>query len=77
MSEKDGGPALTEWYPAHIKPVREGVYEIKAGPPPWFRYWNGSSWHWGGDTPLEALGNKMIFKFNDNAQWRGLAERAK
>lgn len=41
---------LTPWFPNSIKPVHEGVYEIRD---PWprqgieetaFRYWNGRTW---------------------------------
>ena len=75
MSEKDGGPKLTPWYPALINPVRKGVYDVSIATP-WYRYWDGANWHWGASTPDEAFRNKR-HPVIDRAQWRGLTERAK
>lgn len=81
MSEKDGGPALTDWYPAHVKPVRDGVYErdvsgISAGN---FSYWANGLWHgwsiW--EDAAEANYLKGYVSSLQNRPWRGLAERAK
>ena len=53
---------MTPWFPAHIKPVREGVYEIQ-----WwyvdcwdygFSYWNGEQWTNSTETPEKALLHK-------------------
>lgn len=59
----------TEWYPAHVKPVRKGWYEIDLGFKKFgdFAYWTGKSWSWG--TGASRL-------FNQNRQWRGLTEPA-
>lgn len=37
---------MTEWYPAHIKPVRVGVYEIGPGPRRLYSYFDGQNWGW-------------------------------
>jgi hypothetical protein len=62
---------MTEWFPKKIKPVREGIYNIKtAGKNSWERQarWTGSRWimSWGEDVPeTEELKIK---------EWQGLAK---
>lgn len=58
---------LTEWYPAHIKPMRVGIYETKH----WlygqgFRLWNGEYWK---SPSSSAICN---FSFQRCAKWRGV-----
>jgi hypothetical protein len=71
---------LTPWFPADVKPVRAGVYEVNAEfhDPPWYRYWNGEFWHAGGHTPEYAAQQPRI-SLEDIllAPWRGLAEEPK
>ena len=40
---------MTKWFPPHIKPVREGVYEVKFSNVPlgkrlMYARWNGKEW---------------------------------
>lgn len=56
----------TPWYPAHIKPVRVGMYEIKFGGFVFSGYyWNGEKWMVGENSAF-ALWNQTQLK------WRGL-----
>ena len=76
MSEKDGGPALTEWYPADVKPVRKGVYEVQAKIAPiWYRRRDGHDWFNGKNNPIKAANSYNTTNVRD--PWRGLKERAK
>lgn len=39
----------TPWFPANVKPVRAGVYEVRKKPPwswyrYWIRWWDGEFW---------------------------------
>lgn len=67
---------LTPWYPPEVKPVRVGVYESITSAPPWFRYWDGSHWHWGARTVEEAFKNREACTVVREA-WRGLTREAK
>jgi hypothetical protein len=71
---------LTPWFPANVKPVRAGVYEVKGDPKyKWHRYWDGKDWYCGSFTPNGAVANfneyrlRAVIKF----PWRGLAEEPK
>jgi hypothetical protein len=74
----------TPWFPASVKPVRAGVYEVKEGRlPVWYRYWDGQFWYAGGPSPWSArnwilmpIGVKEAGRLLA-APWRGLAEEPK
>ena len=60
----------TEWYPAKIKPVTEGVYEVttESWPYPNKIYWNGDDWCW-----YDFQSNNSGSKFpNKVKEWRGI-----
>lgn len=70
----------TPWFPAHVQPVRPGVYECGsdiAGV--WYRYFDGARWHFG-NRRLEAacaglpspIGRIPIEHL---PKWRGLAAK--
>lgn len=73
----------TEWYPSHVKPVREGVYEvlmqviedrlggqaIEQG----FCYFGRGGWAVIKSTPEEAKARGLILGSQHKA-WRGLTE---
>jgi len=72
-------PKLTPWFPANVRPVRRGVYSIKAGdsPHPLHAYWNGR--HWCGRTAMGAYWAARPAYISSPALgpvdgWRGLAE---
>ena len=78
-------PKLTEWFPAEIKPVRVGVYEVsncfgeKIGN---FAYWDGKKWSGYNETIEGAIHNyntaaEFQNRADQNKQWRGLAEKPK
>ena len=58
---------LTPWYPAHIKPVRKGLYRTRSKGWPklaWLvAWWDGKLWRW-------AEGENVIL--SQNRQWRGV-----
>jgi hypothetical protein len=75
----------TEWFPAHVKPVRVGVYEIlmqviedrlggqalEQG----FCYFGGVGWAVTQSTPEDAKARGAILGSQHKA-WRGLTEKA-
>jgi hypothetical protein len=68
---------LTEWYPAHIKPVRQGVYELdywKFTPTLMFSYWDGKQWLWIADN-VDKAATRISPALTQNRRWRGLAAR--
>lgn len=64
---------LTDWYPAQIKPVRPGWYEVRgsaltSAP---FRYFDGRYWYaW----PRCEL--RSIFGRHSSHEWRGVRAEA-
>lgn len=78
---------LTEWFPADVKPVRVGVYEVNdnnAYEFPMYAYWDGVRF---GYRTVDSFGEGAVeraFRFR-NAKttlpalvpWRGLAEQPK
>ncbi len=70
---------LTPWFPANVKPVRVGVYEIHSNTTtPWYRHWDGLNWCAGERTPWEAGYLEFIPLGAAFAEpWRGLAEEPK
>jgi hypothetical protein len=64
---------MTDWYPAEIKPVREGVYEVKSvhWAVGWYSRWDGKQWMW------TAAGKEKAARMDSPAptqfrMWRGL-----
>lgn len=68
---KGGVMKLTPWFPPEVKPVHVGPYESIFGG--WYRYWDGTRWHFGGDTPAKAV--KNVSASPAPAAWRGLARK--
>lgn len=66
---------LTEWYPAHIKPVRKGVYETDMSGRLGYSYWTGKQWS---NQSLNAAYAERYKTWTQLAsqekKWRGLAE---
>jgi hypothetical protein len=66
---------LTEWYPAHIKPVRKGVYETSRSGRLGYSYWTGRQWTNQSRYAAYADRHKTwITGANQKKNWRGLAE---
>ena len=68
----------TEWYPAAIRPVRVGVYEVMPmGGYRCFSYWNGDYWFPVERNIEEAYSSHKIsmISFYQNNIWRGLNEK--
>jgi hypothetical protein len=72
---------LTPWFPASVKPVRAGVYEVRAlvAFTKWHRYWCGKHWYAGATTPSGAMHKFKEFRARAPliTPWRGLAEEPK
>ena len=69
---------LTPWFPAHIKPVRKGVYKISpCVGSDWFRRWDGANWLWGARTPEDAAFDHAPIIFLPDELWCGLARKPK
>lgn len=73
---------VTEWFPAKVKPVRPGVYEVEGVTFP-FHYWTGFYWLMAADTRPEGFqGVRPADRepmpsgtYLDRNRWRGLATR--
>ena len=66
---------MTPWFPPRIKPVREGVYEVKfcSDGDICYAAWNGKNWSW---FDLSPRGQRLR-DFQNSAQnkyWRGFTE---
>jgi hypothetical protein len=71
---------LTPWFPAKVKPVRVGVYEIENySSSKWYRYWDNEHWYSGAATPNGAIAQFNIYRLiaTFRTPWRGLAEEPK
>ncbi len=68
---------LTPWFPADVKPVRAGVYEIQDSAASWYRRWDGKNWYIGDATPERAAQEAVVLASYLRAPWRGLAEEPK
>ncbi len=70
---------LTPWFPASVKPVHVGVYEITerllgTG----YCYWNGYEWANMGSSINKAYENRdWLEGAYQSKNWRGLAEQPK
>lgn len=66
-------PKLTPWYPASVKPVRPGVYEVHFDRDCAisFKRWTGRRWVW-----LE-IALRSDFGRKPGDKWRGLAQDPK
>ncbi|WP_369065294.1 hypothetical protein [Burkholderia gladioli] len=66
---------VTDWYPASVKPVREGEYDTRtAGSwPITTRKFMDEAWFF--FDPVEQKWRPSIFGASDSSQWRGLAEK--
>ena len=74
---EDTKPAVTEWFPGHIKPVRVGVYQLESGSRNEIGYqlWDGKGWGFWCRSPAEAERDAGQYAADDfqNDRWRGLA----
>jgi len=76
---------LTDWFPASVKPVRVGVYEVKGNvcdeDHPAYAHWDGE--HWGDFIGIMHLADGQGFKYEagsdacQNKIWRGLSKEPK
>ena len=72
---------LTSWFPANVKPVHIGVYEIAYHlfEDEWsngFSYWNGKKWANSCCSIRSAYENRTWFEGAiQEKKWRGLAEQ--
>lgn len=73
---------LTAWFPASVKPARDGVYEVRpllGHIQPWFSYRRGGQWLGTTSTANKALsfGRKYGPTGDGELEWRGLASDPK
>lgn len=75
---------LTPWFPADVKPVHAGVYEIKDSNRPCYAFWRGDGWGYASWTKPNEKAIEMCaedgFRLRDGdwiddecRSWRGLA----
>ena len=73
--------AKTDWYPAHIKPVRDGVYEIRY--PEYdetegeFALYRDGFWGCFRNSVEGCVGSRTGPQYLQKKSWRGLAEPSK
>lgn len=71
---------MTEWFPAHIKPVRKGVYEAYIESMPFWKkftpyaFWDGRQWHNTSDTVEDAIKAGKIGSIQAKV-WRGFKKQ--
>ena len=69
---------LTKWYPADVKPINVGIYEIKAPfqKKSYFSYFDGNQWGYRMNTTIEAVWFKdEKIDIDQISKWRGLAKK--
>jgi hypothetical protein len=70
---------MTPWFPPHIKPVHEGVYQItytkkqSAAHAAMYATWNGSEWSIG-SYKLDDFYHKAFNGANQHKYWCGFTE---
>ena len=73
---------VTPWFPANVKPVRKGVYQVNDGlvnESVAYAYWNGSKFGYRVymGSPLQAYEwADRVTCLSSRAPWRGLAKAA-
>ena len=72
---------MTKWFPPHIKPVREGVYEVsfKYWPKkdaPMYATWNGSRWSVWSHFKDDMYHARFLYA-DQGKYWRGFTEEQK
>lgn len=72
---------MTKWFPPHIKPVREGVYEVKFArrkltPAPMYATWNGSRWSCWSNGRNDMYHTRFLYA-QQGKYWRGFTEKQK
>ncbi len=71
---------MTPWFPANMKPVRTGVYEVRldgASSLMAYAFWSGDRWGAMSSTLQMAPTQKYAFAdwASQNKRWRGFTER--
>lgn len=70
---------LAPWFPASVKPVRKGVYNIHDrldADDRWFSYWDGKRFNWLSLSQDGAFQMRAHRGAGSNTvQWRGLAKK--
>lgn len=73
---------MTPWFPASVKPVRTGVYEVQLARGPVFNtfaFWTGDRWGAMSSVPEMASTQKYAFAdwSSQNKRWRGFTDEQK
>jgi hypothetical protein len=69
---------LTPWFPAGIKPKRNGVYRTRTNASSGYSLWVSGKWAWQCRTPDEAQEDGVSYGTTGATQdkeWRGLATK--
>lgn len=66
---------LSPWFPASIKPVRSGVYEVSSDiPGEWYSWWDGRRFNSAWSSVERAEMHKCFGSHDRVVRWRGLAQ---
>lgn len=70
-------PALTPWFPADVKPVHKGDYQIApfSKDSPRWSYWNGGKWSFFTINQIDLACHRHDGRHPANIPWRGLASK--
>jgi len=63
---------MTDWFPADLKPVHIGVYEVRYFPYGKYCLWDGKKWSWTNTTVNKAYKFTSSEGANQNKIWRGI-----
>ena len=64
----------TKWFPAEIKPVIIGVYQVFNDKS--YAYWDGKRWGWTAISVASAVTRKATAGASQHKDWRGLTKKA-
>jgi hypothetical protein len=68
----------TEWYPGNIKPVRDGIYEVRSDVfDPAYAWFNVSAVEWGAPRESVESAKTAVKAIIQDRAWRGLTEEYK
>ena len=65
---------MTDWFPPEVKPMRDGVYQVRIGDYSCFSHWNKQWWGFHEPTQKAALACRESESADQQKSWRGFKE---
>ena len=66
---------LTPWFPASVKPARNGFYQVMMVASAAWSYWDGLKWGFACWSKKDAIRHKHKESPTQDKQWRGLSKK--